>query len=156
MKLTWLAISLIVAMIIPGQAAMNAKMREFVLNPTYSSLISFGIGALSCALLMFITVWRGDEGNWRGATQAPWWAWCGGLVGLAFVTIALLAVPRLGASTFSATVIAGQLIGALALDHFGWLSMPQQPISPTRIAGALLLIAGVLLMTNEATRTTTR
>ncbi|NOT61233.1 MAG: DMT family transporter [Acidobacteria bacterium] len=149
MKLTWLAISLIVALIIPGQAAMNAKMREFVLNPMYSSMVSFSVGALSCVLLMFFTMWRGEEGNWRGAANAPWWAWCGGLVGMAFVTIALLAVPRLGAASFSSAILAGQLIGALALDHFGWLGLPQNQITPTRLSGALLLLAGIWLVQRD-------
>ena len=150
MKPVWLAASLLVAMIIPGQAAMNAKMREYVLNPMYSSMVSFGIGALSCFLITAFTVWRGEAGNWRGAVHAPWWAWCGGLVGVAFVTIALLAVPRLGAGTFSAAILAGQLLGALALDHFGWLGLPQNSLTPARIGGALLLLAGVWLILDPA------
>ena len=40
----------------------------------------------------------------------------------------------------------GQLGAALALDTFGWLGLPRLPLSPTRILGALLLLAGVLLI----------
>jgi transporter family-2 protein len=149
MKLGWLVIVFIVALIIPGQAAMNAKLREYVVNPMYSSMVSFAVGALSCSLLMALTMWQGQEGNWRGGWEAPWWAWCGGLVGMAFVTVAILSVPRLGSATFTATVVTGQLIGSLLLDHFGWLGLPQNQVTPARIGGALLLLAGVWLMSGS-------
>ncbi len=43
-------------------------------------------------------------------------------------------------------VIAGQLIGSVALDHFGALGLPQQAISPGRALGIAFLIAGVFLI----------
>jgi transporter family-2 protein len=146
MKLGWLCMALMISLIIPAQAAMNAKMREFVLNPMYSSMINFSVGAVAGIVLTAISLWLGQSSHWRGAAQAPWWAWCGGLVGMGFVTIAVLAVPRLGSATFTVTVIAGQLLGALALDHFGLLGLPQHTVSSSRLGGALLLLAGVWLM----------
>ena len=146
MKISWLIGALLAAMIIPAQAAMNAKMREFVVNPMYSAMINFSVGALMGLIVTAITVYLGQSGNWRGVTQAPWWAWGGGVVGMIFVTIALLAVPRIGSATFSAVIVAGQLIGALILDHYGWLGLPQNSITSARVSGALLLQAGVWLM----------
>ncbi len=146
MKIGWLIAALLAATIIPAQAAMNAKMREFVVNPMYSAMINFSVGALMGLIVTAVTIWRGEPGNWRGVAQAPWWAWGGGVVGMIFVTIALLVVPRIGSATFSAVIVAGQLIGALLLDHYGWLGLPQSSITPTRISGALLLLAGVWLM----------
>lgn len=146
MKIDWLIAALIVALIIPAQVAMNAKMQRYVLNPMYSSTINFSVGALAGLTVTALTLWLGQPGNWRGALQAPWWAWCGGLVGMVFVTVAILAVPRIGSAAFSTTVVAGQLIGALILDHYGWLGLPQNPINTSRLGGALLLMAGVWLM----------
>ena len=146
MKIGWLIAALLAALIIPAQSAMNAKMREFVLNPMYSSMLNFSVGALAGITATALTLWLGQPGHWRAALQAPWWAWCGGLVGMIFVTVAILAVPRVGAATFSTTVIAGQLIGALILDHYGWLGLPQNPLNSSRLGGALLLMAGVWLM----------
>lgn len=146
MKLGWLCAALLGALIIPAQAAMNAKMREFVFNPMYSSLINFSVGAIAGLLVTGLTLWLGQQSSWRGALHAPWWAWCGGLVGMIFVTIAVLAVPRIGSASFTVVAIAGQMIGALALDHFGLLGLPQNSINASRVSGALLLMAGVWLM----------
>jgi transporter family-2 protein len=54
--------------------------------------------------------------------------------------------PRLGAAAFLSLVVLGQLAASLILDHFGWLGFAQHSISLSRLAGAGLLIAGVLLV----------
>ena len=43
-------------------------------------------------------------------------------------------------------VVAGQLLTSLVLDQFGLLGYPVRPIDPARAVGALLLIAGVVLI----------
>ncbi|HEV2127354.1 MAG TPA: DMT family transporter, partial [Thermomicrobiales bacterium] len=54
--------------------------------------------------------------------------------------------PRIGLGVFLVTIIPGQLIGGLLLDHVGAFgSLPRQ-IDPIRIAGALVLILGVVLI----------
>ena len=64
------------------------------------------------------------------------------------VFAALLATPKLGVATTAALIIAGQLAAALAVDQFGWFDMPQHPVTIARAAGALCLLAGVLLIRN--------
>ena len=54
--------------------------------------------------------------------------------------------PRLGAAAFISAVVAGQLICSLALDHFGLMNVPQQPLTAARLLGAALVFAGVLLV----------
>ncbi|MFN0084414.1 MAG: DMT family transporter [Blastocatellia bacterium] len=146
MKIGWLGLAMIAGLLVPAQAAMNAKMRTFVLNPTYSAMINFGVGAVMLVFLMAAAVAQGQAGSWRGALEAPWWAWCGGLIGAMFVTTAILAVPRIGSASYSVAVIAGQLIAAIVLDHLGALGLPQHSASLSRIGGALLLLAGVWLI----------
>jgi transporter family-2 protein len=45
-----------------------------------------------------------------------------------------------------AWVLAGQMLAAMALDHFGLLGYPLHPLSLGRLAGIILLIAGVLMI----------
>jgi transporter family-2 protein len=44
-------------------------------------------------------------------------------------------------------MIAGQVITGLVLSHFGLLGSPVEPISLYKILGALLLVAGVGIVT---------
>ena len=57
-------------------------------------------------------------------------------------------IPRLGAATVLALLIAGQLLSAIAFDHFGLFGLERHPIDLGRMAGAALLIGGVLLIRN--------
>jgi bacterial/archaeal transporter family-2 protein len=38
------------------------------------------------------------------------------------------------------------MIGSMAFDHFGLLGVPVHPISTVRVAGAALLVGGVVLI----------
>lgn len=146
MKTGWLWLALLMGTLIPAQALMNAKMRTFVLNPMYSSIINFAVGAMLILAVTGVAIALGQAGNWRGAHHAPWWAWLGGLIGASVVLIGILAVPKIGAANYSVAIIAGQLFGALMLDHFGWLGVQQHSISPPRLLGAGLLMIGVWLI----------
>jgi hypothetical protein len=50
--------------------------------------------------------------------SAPWYLFSGGVFGLAIVTCAAIAYPRLGAGTTATIAIASQLVTALVLDQF--------------------------------------
>ena len=78
--------------------------------------------------------------------QSPWWVWGGGLLGAFFVTASIVVAPRLGAAITLALIIAGQLIVALALDHFGLLGFEERPLNGWRVLGAVLLVIGVALI----------
>jgi bacterial/archaeal transporter family-2 protein len=45
-----------------------------------------------------------------------------------------------------ALTVFGQLAASLVVDNYGWLGFPQQPFTITRLAGAALLLAGVVLI----------
>jgi transporter family-2 protein len=80
------------------------------------------------------------------AARIPWWQWSGGLFGAIFIAIAILLIPQLGAATFIALFVAGQLLCSLAFDHFGLLGIPVHPVTLIRLAGAAFLILGVVLI----------
>jgi bacterial/archaeal transporter family-2 protein len=60
--------------------------------------------------------------------------------------ISILLVPRLGAAAFVALLIAGQMLASLAFDHYGVLGLAPRPADVTRVVGAILLVAGVVMI----------
>lgn len=126
------------------QAATNARMGAALEVPVASALLNFLIGSV----LLSVALASGIFGRARiaGLAEAPWWAYIGGALGAAFVTIAVVAVPRVGAAVTFAAVITGQLIGAMVIDTFGWLEVTQVPLNPWRLVGAAMLLAGVVLI----------
>ncbi|NIY18119.1 MAG: EamA-like transporter family protein, partial [Nitrospinaceae bacterium] len=82
------------------------------------------------------------------AGSHPWWVWTGGAFGAYFVAATIFLAPKLGATTMVATLLAGQMIASLALDHFGLLGYPIHPVSLGRIAGVIMIAGGVMLVRN--------
>lgn len=126
------------------QAATNARMGAALGAPVASALLNFLIGSV----LLTLALASGLFGRARlaGFAEAPWWAYMGGALGAAFVTIAVVAVPRVGAAVTFAAVITGQLIGAMIIDTFGWFEVTPVPLNPWRLVGAGMLFAGVVLI----------
>jgi len=126
------------------QQVLNGSLRTALGSPAWAGLVSYAGGLLT----MIVAVIALGEGvpSLRIMAGVPWWAWSGGLFGGAFILLAILLLPTLGAATLFALVVAGQVLAAVTLDHFGAFGLTPHPISVARLAGAVLLIAGVVLM----------
>jgi len=125
------------------QGPANARLSAGVGSVINGALISFIIGTVALAAIALVMQVR-PEG--QAVRSIPWWGWLGGLYGCLFVTSIAWGVPKLGVSTTLTVVIAGQLLLAVILDHFGAFGSPVQPISWGRIGGLIMVIAGVLLV----------
>ena len=70
----------------------------------------------------------------------------GGIYGFLILAALAFAFPRLGGAWTIALLVLGQGLAALAVDHYGLLGQPREPITVVRAAGVGLLVAGTLLM----------
>ncbi len=145
-SLSWflLALPLVSGAMMPLQAGVNAQLARHLDSVLAASLISFAIGTL--ALLFISLAQRELPGSLTPFRGLSWWHWTGGLLGVLFVVSAAFAAPRVGALLFMSLILAGQLSAALLLDHFGWAGFAQSSITPGRIAGLALIVAGVWLI----------
>lgn len=126
------------------QQVLNARLRAELGSPWWAGFTSYAVGVLA----MLAAVVATGEPRLTGAMAArtSWPSWTGGLFGAAFIGTAILMVPRLGAATVLALIVVGQMLGSLLFDHFGVLGLPQHPATPVRLAGALLLVLGAVLI----------
>jgi bacterial/archaeal transporter family-2 protein len=125
------------------QAPTNAMLAKAGGSPVLAALISFTVGTIALLLAWFAS---GNRPAVSSFSALPWYAWLGGLYGAMFVAIAAFAAPRIGLAALITIGIAGQVAMALVLDHVGVLGLPREPISIGRLAGALLVLVGVVLV----------
>ena len=83
--------------------------------------------------------------TWADLKQAPWWSYSGGFIVAFYVFTITFLSPRLGVGAAIALVVAGQVISALAIDHYGLLRSLTFSLTPTRLIGAVLMVIGVFL-----------
>ena len=126
------------------QVGMNSQLRKVLQSANLAALISFTVGTL--ALVALVVVMRTPMPARDTFAAVPYWAWFGGLVGAFYVAVSTIVAPELGATTLLGLALAGQLATALVVDHFGWLGLPENPITWTRIAGVALVGVGVWLV----------
>ena len=126
------------------QQALNANLRAALGSAAWSGFTSYLVGTI-CMVLLALAL-RDPVPSAAVAARVPWWAWSGGLFGAIFIALAILLIPKIGAATFVALLVTGQMLAALALDHFGLLGVPVQPATLVRMAGAGFLILGVVLV----------
>jgi bacterial/archaeal transporter family-2 protein len=128
------------------QAPINSRLGKSV-GSVEAATVSFLVGTVALVLILLIV--RGGVGGLGRIGGAPWWALVGGLLGAVYVSVALVAVRTLGASGLTAVVICGQLVISVVIDRFGLLGVARQAVGVQRIAGLVLLGAGVVLVVRK-------
>jgi transporter family-2 protein len=144
MTLVYLLLAVAAGSLVPLQAGINASLRTFLQHPMLAAITNFLVGLT--LLTVSAAAMRVPLPSAAQIAQAPWWSWVGGSMGAALVLSGVLLSHRLGAATFVACIILGQLAASVALDHFGLVGYPQHPVTLPRVAGLCLLTAGVYLI----------
>ncbi|MBS1201058.1 MAG: hypothetical protein H6R27_1736 [Proteobacteria bacterium] len=129
------------------QVGLNSIVRLHLGSAAGAALINFVVGtvALACALLLT----RVPLPSAAQLGGIPWWAWLAGLAGASYVAGSAVIGPMIGGAAFIALIVAGQMTGALALDHFGALGFPERPVTAMRLAGVACVVLGVVLLARE-------
>ncbi len=139
----FLLLAILTGAILPLQAGINSQLRGVLGHPVLAAAASFLVGTIALAAYSAIARVPIPAGVF-GRTY--WWHWSGGLIGAFYVACAIVLVPRLGAATLVAAVVAGQMVASLLLDHYGAVGYPRHPVDLWRVAGAVLVMAGVFLI----------
>ncbi|WP_244525824.1 DMT family transporter [Sphingobacterium wenxiniae] len=128
---------------LPLQAGLNSKLAKTGGSPVHASMISFAVGVVALIVYIFLT---SQNVSWKGIREAPAYAWAGGVLGAFYVTVIVLAFPKIGPGLTFGLVVAGQLLISMLMEHFQVLGAQPQPVSIGRILGMLLIIGGVVVM----------
>jgi transporter family-2 protein len=140
----FLLLAFLAGAVLPVQTGVNSRLAGTVGHPTLASLISFIVGTLG--LLVYTLALRIPLPQMSALSNAPFWIWFGGMLGAFFIATTTTLAAKIGATVLVGLIIAGQLIVAVMLDHFGLLGFVPHPINLWRVLGILLLIAGVFLI----------
>jgi bacterial/archaeal transporter family-2 protein len=142
--LVFLLIALLAGALLPVQAGVNLQLRVLLGHPLAATLVSFVVGTLGLAAV--VSALRVPLPIGAAWARSEWWHWLGGMLGAVYILVTIIVAPRLGAATLVAALVAGQMVASLALDQFGWVGFAEHPITPLRLAGAALIVGGVVLV----------
>lgn len=127
------------------QSGVNSQLRFALDNPILAAIISFS-GGLTVLVVSYTLFNNSEIPTLDAMRQISWWKFTGGLFGAFFVTSVIMIVNNLGPANMLCLIVAGQLISAIIIDHYGWLGFHVQPINLARITGVVFLVVGVYLI----------
>lgn len=138
-----LAATLAVGALVAFQPPANALLAREVgdLGAALTSLL------VSAAIVGVLLVVVGDPGELRGLRELRPVHLLGGIGGAAIVLVGLITVRSLGAGGVTAALVATQLGASAVADRFGWVGLETTALTPGRLLGIALLLAGTWLVT---------
>jgi len=147
MKLLFGALAAGVGVALSVQNGINSALAKHVGSALFGAAVSFAVGT---AVLIAAVLVSGEGGLVGRLREVPPLYLTGGFLGAFAVASSVWLVPRLGVAALMVVVVAGQLVAAILVDHFGLFGVPQHSIGWARVLGVLLAIAGITLVPSRA------
>lgn len=144
MNIVYFIFAFLVGIATSVQSGVNSQLRQAVSHPIQAALISFGSGFV--VLTVISLALRAPVPTMEAMRGISWWKWTGGLLGAIYVTTVIITVPRIGAGNLLSLSVAGQLLAAVILDHYGLLGFKEHGLTIWRLIGVLLIVLGVVLV----------
>lgn len=131
------------------QARINGELAVRLGDGIMAGLVSFGTG-LALLLVLVPATATGRRGlRAVGAAlrdgQLRWWHLLGGICGGFVVASQGLTVATIGVAVFTVALVAGQTSSSLAVDRAGVGPSGVQPVTGTRMLGAVLCVVAVVV-----------
>jgi transporter family-2 protein len=129
------------------QSAVNSQLRTGLHSVMWSVLASYLVGTITAAAVLV-----GNQTplpTLSEVSAVKWYQWTGGALGMIYIAAIVFSLQRVGAASLFALVVTGQLLTALLFDQLGLLGLARSPLTLTRLARGLLLVAGAYLLNRK-------
>jgi len=124
------------------QQAMNGTATLHYGTPIAATLVNFVAGCIVLWAAFAVKLAVAGPAN---PLPGEWWYYLGGPMGCVFIGLGALLVRSLGVLVTGLGMIAGQLLGSLALDLV--LPAPGTIVAPATVLGTLLTLGAIILAT---------
>lgn len=142
-KLILLFVALIAGVTMAVQGSLNSALSKVIglLEATFMVHIT---GTLIVVTALF--VFKLGRGNLASLTDAPWYTWLGGILGILIVYGVMVSIPKLGVSVATTAIIVGQVLTACLIDHFGLFGLDKVAFTWWKLLGIALLASGAKIL----------
>jgi transporter family-2 protein len=145
MNFYWLAVVAAIGGVATALQAHFMGLLDKRLGTLESVFITYFGGGVQIGLVMLSQ--RG--GNLAAGGAAPWYAYTSGFLGLVIVGALAFSTPRLGLVAGFTIFVAAQFAMGALLDHFGLMGATVRPLSASRMAGMVVVLAGIWLIVRQ-------
>lgn len=127
------------------QSSMSAQLAKLLGSPSLATWFLYCASFLVMTLFVFFSGVKFPTFNELRSIPAHLW-FLGSLFSAMALSLVYYQMPKVGVARAMSGVICGQLIFSIVASHFGWFSLPVNPIDLRRVLGGISLLLGVVLI----------
>ncbi|WP_348622683.1 DMT family transporter [Paenibacillus peoriae] len=140
-KIVFYIIAILTGACLSFEGALFGKLGEQV-GELEANFYNFFMGTIiSLIILIFF-----GRGNLSKIMKLPKWNLLGGILGVIYMLSIVIGVPLVGVGISMITVVVGQMVTSVLIDHYGWFGRTKKKVSGKRLA-SLILMLGALTFT---------
>ncbi|MGO1192872.1 MAG: DMT family transporter [Nesterenkonia sp.] len=124
-----------------GQQAVNGRQSAAYGSALPATLFNFVSGTVLLLLIWGVKLMVAGPG--AGELPAEWWYYIGGLLGCVFIGVGAVLVTKVGVLLAAMGIIAGQLLGSLALDLL--VPAPGSIVTTATVLGTVMTLVAVVV-----------
>ncbi|MEX1348993.1 MAG: DMT family transporter [Desulfobacterales bacterium] len=117
----------------------------YPLGSAITANVIFFFFALFTAILIFLIF--GQFTTIHHLKEVPSILYITGVISAFVVLGSTILIPHIGARKFFILLIAGQVLMAIVVSHFGLLESPKDPVNMKKMIGAILVLTGAIFST---------
>lgn len=138
MKALYYLLALLGGIALSMEGAIGSTLGETI-GELESSYYIFLTGSIILGLVTFFF----GKGSLTKTKEVPKWQLTGGLLGITYLTLIIMVVPYVGVGIAMVSVIVGQMVTSMIIEHFGWLGSKQTKISKHRMLSIFCMIIAI-------------
>ncbi|MDN4502428.1 DMT family transporter [Alteromonadaceae bacterium BrNp21-10] len=126
------------------QAGINSQLGALLKNPLLATAVAFLLSATVSSISVIL--YSKKLPSWQTVTHIPAYLWFGGFISALGVGLFYFLIPKMGVGPMMSLALAGQLVVAILLSHWGVFGLPIVTITPIKLLGILSLVGGITLI----------
>ncbi|WP_046226736.1 DMT family transporter [Paenibacillus dauci] len=146
MNIIMLLLPLLAGIGLSVQSAVNGTFGKRI-GTIESAFFTFFTGAIFLTIIVNFF----GQGNILNIHEVPKWQLLCAIFGVIYLSLMVLAVPKIGVTAAVISVIVGQLVASMVIDHFGWFESEVVPFGIKRLIGVVLMCIALFFVFREKT-----
>ncbi|KGX91139.1 membrane protein [Pontibacillus halophilus JSM 076056 = DSM 19796] len=116
------------------------------LGETIGELESSYFIFLTGTILLGLTTLFFGKGKLSETVRVPKWNLLGGVLGIIYLTLLVISVPFVGVGVSMVSVIIGQMVMSVVIEHYGWLGSATIKVGKERVAAIALMAVALFFI----------
>jgi len=138
----YIALAVLMGIVISIYLPMNSSVSKYI-GSTITANVTFFTVALLTSIVIFVIF--GEFHSIYNIRNVPVYLYSTGFISAFIVLGMTFLIPYLGARRFFILVVAGQILMAVLVSHFGILESPRDAVTIKKLIGAFLVVFGAYI-----------